>query len=104
MIALVCVNSSPVFAWVIKLGKNVGVTGLFLLVIIGWFRNNEKMVSPRVVGVQQAEIWAGRKMSRRKMWSLLNLEVEVVFEADVSCGNNSPSILFWRLFYNVYKY
>ena len=70
--------------------------------IIGWFRDDEEMVSPRVIGVQQAEIWAGRKMSGRKMWSLLNLEVEVVFEADVPWGNNSPYI--GRLFYNVYKY
>lgn len=73
-------------------------------VIIGWFRGNEEIISLRVVGVQQAEIWAGRKMSGRKMWSFLNWEGEVVFGADVSWGNNSPSILFWRLFYNVYKY
>ena len=61
--------------------------GLLSLVIIGWLSDDEEIISPRVGGLQQAEIWAGKKMSGRKMWSLLNLEGKVVSEADLSGGN-----------------
>lgn len=48
---------------------------------------NEEMVSPRVVGLGQAEVWAGRKMSGKEMRSLHNLELELVSEADLSRDN-----------------